>query len=720
MMKFKTKPLLSLLLALVMVLTMLPMTALAAEVPEETTAICTDEACEHEHTEEPLAEETPAPSEAETPETAPVEVESDVSEEIPEAPEVDALPAVEMPPESTAYSGYIGDSAVAWELDPVSGRLFITGSGNCETFTSPDDQPWADLRTEIHEVWFNSMDTLTIENLAYWFAGCTALETAEVPYTTLTIGEAAFADCPSLYRLMLYYMDVSFSIAQGAFYSDTLVPLEVDFIPQSEVATEILYTHDWSAENRAAYFEDVYSMMQLASGYCSYCKGTYSYTLAYEQWTSSVHCVRHWCYNCGTDQAGGVLGESHSFSNGVCTKCGYDNGSGGCSGGGSSTCYHTSTRTTWSGCDWYEYCRNCGELVDSGTSHGTYVYDSWEYYSSTRHRRYYYCSDCGEGSYTYGSHSTSTRYSQYSSTQHSVSSYCSTCATTISTSYTSHSFSYGSWQNYNGTQHRRLKTCSQCGYSEYEYSSHSLSYGSWTNYSASQHRRTVSCSTCGHSSYEYASHTLSSGAWSSISATQHRRTLSCSCGYSTTETASHLLCYGAWASISDTQHQRTGSCSCGYSTTESGAHSDADDNGYCDDCEYLMTRFSVTVPASLSLTVSERGEVYAATNAAIVNNSTGAVAITGVTVNTANGWTLVPYNTNFASAKVDSKQIAFSMNGAASSLTGTSEVLSLNGGWAISSGASLPLTYDAIVSATSTILNEQALTVVFVIEWQPK
>jgi hypothetical protein len=654
---FKNK-LLPLLLALLMVVTMLPMTARAAEIPEETTTVCADEHCTHDH-----AEESPASEDMLTPETseAPIPVDTPVvTEEIPEAPAVDELPAAEMPvqedtespevpTEADAYSGYIGDSDVAWELDPASGRLFITGSGDCETFTSPEDQPWAAVRGEIKEVWFNSMDTLTIENLAYWFDGCTSLETAEVPYTTPVIGTRAFANCPSLYRLMLYYSDAPFAIAVGAFDSDILTPLEVDFIATSDTVTEILYAHDWSAENRAAYFEDVYSMMLLASGYCSSCKKTCGYTLDYEQWTSSIHCVRHWCSNCDYDQAGGVLGEAHTFSNGVCTKCGYDNGTGGGSGGGS-VCYHTSTYTTWSGCNWYEYCQNCGALVDSGTSHGAYVYDDWEYYNSSRHRRYHYCFDCGQGSYEYGYHATSTNYSPYSATQHSVSGYCATCASTISTSYASHDFSYGSWQSYSGTQHRRLKTCSPCGYNEYEYASHSLTYG-------------------------------------------------------------------AWASISDTQHQRTSTCSCGYGTTETGAHSDADDNGYCDNCAYLMTRFSVTVPASLSLTVSEHGAVYAADNAAIVNNSTGAIAVTGVTVSTANGWTLVPFGSNMAAAKVDAKHIGFSLNSARSAITGTSENLSLPGVWTIAKGAALPLSYDAVVSAMSQPVSEQVLTVVFVLDW---
>lgn len=409
---------------------------------------------------------------------------------------------------------------VRWAL--VDGRLFITGEGDCETFSSSADQPWAALRGEIREVWFDGAETLEISNLAYWFADCTALETAEIPYTTSIIGTDAFKDCSSLRLLMLYHTG-SFEIADGAFATNTLTALEVACVVTEEAVLDTLFTHNWSTSNRAAFFVDVYGTTYMATGYCNNCGKTCSYSLDYEQWTSSVHCVRHWCSNCGSDQAGGVLGESHSFSNGVCTKCGYDNGSG---GGGSTVCYHTSTRTTWSGCDWYEYCRNCGELVDSGTSHGNYSYGAWEYYNSTRHRRYYSCDDCGEGSYSYGYHSTTTKFSQYSSTQHQISSYCATCNSYVgSSSYENHSFTYGSWQNYSGSQHRRLKTCSVCGYSTYDYASHSLSYGAWISYTSSQHRRTANCS-CGYSTYEYASHAFTYSSWSSISDSQHSRSKS--------------------------------------------------------------------------------------------------------------------------------------------------------------------------------------------------
>ena len=121
--------------------------------------------------------------------------------------------------------------------------------------------------------------------------------------------------------------------------------------------------------------------------------------------------------------------------------------------------------------------------MDYGVSHGVTVYDDWEYYNRSEHRRYAYCRDCGEGEYEYDWHDTREEYEQYTSTQHRVVDYCSTCDSNVGTAtYESHCFSYGSWQNYNGTQHRRTKTCRDCGYSSYDYANPQLfCYGSWTN-----------------------------------------------------------------------------------------------------------------------------------------------------------------------------------------------------------------------------------------------
>ena len=446
------------------------------------------------------------------------------------------------------------------------------------------------------------------------------------------------------------------------------------------------------------------TVVSAESAHCGYCYETCPYTLEYEPWGENVHCIRWWCSLCGYDQNMGCNLENHTMSGGICTKCGYSNIEecihdvtytdwddcdwyeycNDCDELMDSGTSHGSTYTEWIGCAWYEYCRDCDELMDSGTSHGTYSYGAWEYYNTSRHRRYYSCDDCGEGSYTYGSHSTTTEYTSYSSSQHTVGSYCATCDSYVgSTSYESHDFTYGSWSKYSDSQHRRAMSCSDCGYSSYEYTSHSLTHGSWKSNDSSQHYRTVSCSTC---------------------------------GYSTTEYASHSLSYGTWTEYSDTQHSRTNSCSCGYSTTEYGSHSDTDNDGECDFCGYGMSYFSVTVPAVMMLAVSETGEVTAATNAVIINNSSAAVVVSDVTILSADGWTIVPYETNMADEKVNANLIGFRIENIRT--TNYSDSESFAGNWTVDSGDKLPLTYDAVVSAAShAITDEQVLTVIFVIEW---
>ena len=83
--------------------------------------------------------------------------------------------------------------------------------------------------------------------------------------------------------------------------------------------------------------------------------------------------------------------------------------------------------------------------------------------------------------------------------------------------------------------------------------------------------------------------------------------------------------------------------------------------------------FSVTVPATLPLVVDEAGKVYVA-SASIVNNSTGDVMVSSVSVTSKNGWEFVPYSTNMAKAKVDAKQVGFKINSSETSKTGDSEV----------------------------------------------
>ena len=388
-----------------------------------------------------------------------------------------------------------------------------------------------------------------------------------------------------------------------------------------------------------------------AAGYCSVCGETCSYTIGYEQWTDSIHAVRYWCSNCGNDQTGGAASEPHTYNaHGTCTKCGYYN-----SAYDQYLCDHTSTYIRWNGCRWYEYCYDCGELVDSGTSH-TYEYGDWEYYSSTRHVRTGTCTRCGATTTERASHVKTTKYDPHDDNQHSKYTWCASCRSKLGTeTLENHTLTSGSWENYSETQHRREKDCSKCGYEAYDYADHAFSYGAWT-------------------------------------------------------------------SVSDTDHQREKTCSCGYSSTETGAHRDGDSDGLCDDCGHqLVIPFSVTVPDSLVIAVSENGAVNTADSARIINNSANAVRVRSVSVSCENGWSIVPYGHSMAGEKVDSRLIGFKLNGAVTEDTvsgGTAELQLTEGDWDISGNGEMPLSYDAVVSATSSPLNgEKVLTVCFVVGW---
>ena len=127
--------------------------------------------------------------------------------------------------------------------------------------------------------------------------------------------------------------------------------------------------------------------------------------------------------------------------------------------------------------------------------------------------------------------------------------------------------------------------------------------------------------------------------------------------------------------------------------------------------------FSVTVPATLPLVVDESGKVYVAA-ASIVNNSTGDVKVSSVSVTSKNGWEFVPYSTNMAKAKVDAKQVGFKINSSETSKTGDSEVFTLAAPWTVKEADVLSINYDAVVSAVSQpVTGQEIMSVVFVLEW---
>ena len=581
-------------------------------------------------------------------------IEGEPTEELPEAAESsEEVPEIE-------ESSEVSDAPTSGTI-PGSNiqweltddeMLLISGSGGCAAFSSAADQPWAAVREQITSVFFEDPSLLSIYDLAYWFDGCVSLTTAEIPYTTPVIGTHAFYGCASLTTVMTYYGD--------------------------SVLTEI---------GADAFYLPYDSGSTLYIGYLiGYPESTVP--LHTYDWTGSNRSSLYFMDVYSTNALTSVVG--------ACPSCGKQSLQG---------TYVAQSHTSRGHAEYYEcylchYTKYLGSYVYK--NHGSGSYGSWT------------CPSCGSHSWVldYESDATCTRngYREYS---------CDCGQSKRETVYaTGHNYSYGSWEQYSSSQHRRENYCRYCGATDYDYASHSYSYGSWSSAGSSQHSRSMTCRYCGYSDTQYASHSLSYGSWSSHSDTQHRRTGSCTtCSYSTTDYGAHTFSYGSWTDHSSTQHRRTKRCtSCAYSGYDYADHVDSNGDGVCDGCGREMSRFSVTVPASLTVTVSEHGVVYTATGAGIVNNSSSAVQVSGVTLRAENGWTIVPYATNMAEQKVDSKRIGFALGGIQTAATGKSEQLNASS-MTVSAGATLPLSYDAVVSASSAAINEQVLTIVFVVGW---
>ena len=581
-------------------------------------------------------------------------IEGEPTEELPEAEESsEEVPEIE-------ESSEVSDAPTSGTI-PGSNiqweltddeMLLISGSGGCAAFSSAADQPWAAVREQITSVFFEDPSLLSIYDLAYWFDGCVSLTTAEIPYTTPVIGTHAFYGCASLTTVMTYYGD------------SVLAEIGADafYLPYDSGST--LY-------------------IGYLIGYPESTVPLHTY-----DWTGSNRSSLYFMDVYSTNALTSVVG--------ACPSCGKQSLQG---------TYVAQLHTSRGHAEYYEcylchYTKYLGSYVYK--NHGSGSYGSWT------------CPSCGSHSWVldYESDATCTRngYREYS---------CDCGQSKRETVYaTGHNYSYGSWEQYSSSQHRRENYCRYCGATDYDYASHSYSYGSWSSAGSSQHSRSMTCRYCGYSDTQYASHSLSYGSWSSYSDTQHRRTGICTtCSYSTTDYGAHTFSYGSWADHSSTQHRRTKRCtSCAYSGYDYADHVDSNGDGVCDGCGREMSRFSVTVPASLTVTVSEHGVVYTATGAGIVNNSSSAVQVSGVTLRAENGWTIVPYATNMAEQKVDSKRIGFALGGIQTAATGKSELLTASS-MTVSAGATLPLSYDAVVSASSAAINEQVLTIVFVVGW---
>ena len=414
----------------------------------------------------------------------------------------------------------------------------------------------------------------------------------------------------------------------------------------------------------------------------------------------------------------------------------------------------------------------CGKTKKVLENH-EWTYGAWVSKDSFYHTRTGVCNMCGETNPQTALHSTATSsWTSINSTQHQRTTSCSECNYS-SIEKVNHSWTYSNYTSVDGTKHSAKRTCSICGYSDTVQQNHTLTYSDWREYvqssqsnldsnapeSTRYHVRTVTCSDCGYTAYEYEEHNhvrefegylpsttgtyagrfhyyrvrctkcthgityysphsynKNQNVYTDLSDTQHHIKQTCTdCGWLNEFDENHKF-KTTWEVVSETRHKKTDSCVCGHINTSYGDHHDDDSDCYCDDCGYLMTRFSVTVPATLSLVMDKDGKVYTPTNAEITNNSTAAVKVMGISLTPKNGWTVVPYSTNMANQKVDSHKIGLKLRDSKSTSGNT---MSVTGNWEISKGSNLPLTYSAVVSATSQpITGSNVLDVTFVIDWR--
>lgn len=392
-------------------------------------------------------------------------------------------------------------------------------------------------------------------------------------------------------------------------------------------------------------------------------------------------------------------------------------------------------------------------------------YGSWSKYSDSQHSRTATCYTCGYSTTDYGTHSYSIgSWSKYSDTQHRRTKTCSGCGASTY-DYADHSYSYGSWVSDNEVRHKRTKTCSACGDSGYEYADHidangdgkcddcgatvsltvtwdagsnggtingKASFSETVKPNSAPAAPSTSPVKTGHTFKNWYTEKTGGKLYSTVTSITASQTFyaqftanvyTVTWNLGTGKSESTQQTYGEKLTL-PTEPERKNAEFLGWFTEAIGGTSvdantiyktDGDSTYYA---HWEVTElFSVTVPATLPLVVDEAGKVYVA-SASIVNNSTGDVKVSSVSVTSKNGWEFVPYSTNMARAKVDAKQVGFKINSSETSKTGDSEVFTLAAPWTVKEADALSINYDAVVSAVSQpVTGQEIMSVVFVLEW---
>ena len=395
---------------------------------------------------------------------------------------------------------------------------------------------------------------------------------------------------------------------------------------------------------------------------------------------------------------------------------------------------------TYPGNEYHRYdttCSICDYTNSKYELHDMYVKTPWYDASETRHKQITQCYHCQFSVATNSPHTYPENLYTYESvndTSHQITKHCDTCTRTVDGGTATHNYVAGEWYKY-GTEnpyddeydhmkyHQRESVCSDCGNVKIEHAEHDWYWvtESWNYSNEERHTRTKRCKVCDYGwGYIDYHHFTTDPYYEQYSEDEHTKINPCDeCEYEKETLEAHSFTASTvYTQFSESQHQVTQSCVCGEKQISYADHVDQNSDCYCDKCGYLMTKFSVTVPTTMVLTMGTDGEVYAPSDVVIINNSTAAVSVKKADINSRNGWNIVPYSTNMANEKVDSKKIGFKMNGIQTDSAGTTDSLSYNNSWIIEKGKSSAVVYDAVVSATSTPIDEQVIEIVYIVDWK--
>lgn len=126
------------------------------------------------------------------------------------------------------------------------------------------------------------------------------------------------------------------------------------------------------------------------------------------------------------------------------------------------------------------------------------------------------------------------------------------------------------------------------------------------------------------------------------------------------------------------------------------------------------TTMNITVPMALPVTMDAAGVVTVADNTAIINRGYGPVEVYSVIVTGTNGWTILPWDTDYSREKVGAQHFSMSING---SPVGADGSVADNIG-VIEGFESKAFEYGAkIAPRVMTVDEQQIADVVLVIEW---